>query len=109
MSLLREDARPNPDAFIERENANHSVALMTRLLKVSKPSTSSLERDVANAAVTKVNKAIHADRRQAYGARSAHTELLDEFLLHVTRHRGQVICTCQASRRPPVQGTPSPG
>ena len=66
---------------------------MARLLKVSKSGfyawrkRSASERDVANAALTEVIKAVHHDSRGTYGARRIHAELLDEFELRVARHR----------------------
>lgn len=69
------------------------MAMMARLLKVSRSgyyawrARPASKRDVANAALTEVIKAIHEDSRQTYGARRVHAELLDEFELRVARHR----------------------
>jgi transposase InsO family protein len=66
---------------------------MARLLKVSKSgyyawrTRPASERDVANAALAKVIRAVHHDSRGTYGARRVHAELLDEFELRVARHR----------------------
>ncbi len=66
---------------------------MARLLKVSKSGfyawrkRPASERDVANAALSAVIKAVHHDSRGTYGARRIHAELLDEFELRVARHR----------------------
>jgi putative transposase len=66
---------------------------MARLLKVSRSGyyawrkRPASKRDVANAALTEVIKAIHEDSRRTYGARRVHAELLDEFELRVARHR----------------------
>ena len=76
-----------------REQAYHPVALMTRLVKVSRSGSyawrnrSASRRDVVNAALTEVIKAIHEDSRGTYGARRVHAELLDEFEQRVARHR----------------------
>jgi len=66
---------------------------MARLLQVSRSGfyawrkRPASARDVANAALTEVIKAIHEDSRGTYGARRVHAELLDEFELRVARHR----------------------
>jgi transposase InsO family protein len=67
--------------------------MMARLLKVSRSGyyawrkRPASKRDVANAALTEVIKAIHEDSRRTYGARRVHAELQDEFELRVARHR----------------------
>ena len=66
---------------------------MARLLRVSRSgyyawrARPASKRDVANAALTEVIKAIHEDSRRTYGARRVHAELHDEFELRVARHR----------------------
>ena len=66
---------------------------MARLLKVSMSGyyawrrRSASKRDVANAALTEVIKAIFGDSRRTYGARRVYAELLADFELRVARHR----------------------
>ena len=86
--------RPAKGVCLHRAGqAKHPVAMMARLLKVTRSgyyawrARPASKRDVANAALTEVIKAIHEDSRRTYGARRVHAELLDEFELRVARHR----------------------
>ena len=66
---------------------------MARLLRVSRSGyyawrkRPASRRDVANAALSEIIKAIHRDSRRTYGARRVHAELHDEFEQRVARHR----------------------
>lgn len=91
--------------FIEREKADHPVATLARLLKVSRSgyyawrARPASKREVANAALGEVIKAIFDDSRGKYGARRVHAELREEFEVRASRHR-----VARLMRLPGLQG-----
>lgn len=79
--------------FVEQEKANHTVALMCRLLRVSRSGyytwsgRSIPPRKEADAELTEKIKVIHEKSRGIYGAPRIHAELRDEHRIRCSRKR----------------------